>query len=54
MWGDIPAKGWRIHPRPEAVAFCCRGKNGYFCRMASFHLKFRLFFSFQFRAYPFN
>jgi len=27
MWGDIPAKGWRIHPRPEAVAFCCRGKS---------------------------
>jgi hypothetical protein len=25
-WGDIPAKRWRIHPRPEAVAFCCRGK----------------------------
>jgi len=28
VWGDIPAKGWRIHPRPEAVAFCCRGKSG--------------------------
>jgi hypothetical protein len=27
QWGDIPAKGWRIHPRPKAVAFCCRGKN---------------------------
>jgi hypothetical protein len=27
MWGDIPAKGWRIHPRPEAVAFCCRGNK---------------------------
>jgi hypothetical protein len=26
-WGDIPAKGWRIHPRPKAVAFCCRGKK---------------------------
>jgi hypothetical protein len=27
LWGDIPAKGWRIHPRPEAVAFCCRGQT---------------------------
>jgi hypothetical protein len=27
QWGDIPAKGWRIHPRPKAVAFCCRGKK---------------------------
>jgi xanthine dehydrogenase iron-sulfur cluster and FAD-binding subunit A len=27
QWGDIPAKGWRIHPRPKAVAFCCRGKT---------------------------
>jgi hypothetical protein len=26
QWGDIPAKRWRIHPRPKAVAFCCRGK----------------------------
>jgi hypothetical protein len=26
QWGDIPAKPWRIHPRPKAVAFCCRGK----------------------------
>jgi len=26
--GDIPAKNWRIHPRPKAVAFCCRGKAG--------------------------
>jgi len=26
MWGNIPAKGSRIHPRPEAVAFWCRGK----------------------------
>ena len=24
--GDIPAKSWRIHPRPKAVAFCCRGE----------------------------
>jgi hypothetical protein len=27
QWGDIPAKGWRIHPRPKAVAFCRRGKR---------------------------
>jgi hypothetical protein len=27
QWGDIPAKRWRIHPRPKAVAFCCRGKK---------------------------
>jgi hypothetical protein len=27
MWGDIPAKGSRIHPRPEAVAFCRRGER---------------------------
>jgi hypothetical protein len=26
QWGDIPAKRWRIHPRPKAVAFCCRGE----------------------------
>jgi hypothetical protein len=26
-WGDIPAKHWRIHPRPKAVVFCCRGKS---------------------------
>src|SRR4030043_316032 len=25
--GDIPAKSWRIHPRPKAVAFCRRGKQ---------------------------
>jgi hypothetical protein len=25
--GDIPAKIWRIHPRPKAVAFCRRGKG---------------------------
>jgi hypothetical protein len=31
-WGDIPAKGWRIHPRPKAVAFCCRGKRKAFPR----------------------
>jgi len=24
--GDIPAKSWRIHPRPKAMAFCCRGE----------------------------
>ena len=27
QWGDIPAKGWCIHPRPKAVVFCCRGKS---------------------------
>jgi hypothetical protein len=27
QWGDIPAKRWRIHPRPKAVAFCCRGND---------------------------
>jgi hypothetical protein len=27
QWGDIPAKCWRIHPRPKAVASCCRGKT---------------------------
>jgi hypothetical protein len=26
--GDIPAKGWRIHPRAKPVAFCYRGKLG--------------------------
>jgi len=25
-WGDIPAKGSRIHPQAMPVAFCCQGK----------------------------
>jgi len=38
QWGDIPAKRWRIHPRPKAVAFCCRGNIEYeagkkFCKV---------------------
>jgi hypothetical protein len=27
QWGDIPAKCWRIHPRPKAVASCSRGES---------------------------
>jgi hypothetical protein len=34
--GDIPAKSWRIHPRPKAVAFCCRGEMKIFSTPISF------------------
>jgi hypothetical protein len=27
QWGDIPAKRWRMQPRPKAVTFYCRGER---------------------------
>jgi hypothetical protein len=41
QWGDIPAKRWRIHPRPKAVAFCCRGKTFEVCMSSVAHWKIK-------------